>query len=269
MKTRTAVPKGVLDRRHSQSKFQLARYHPTDPALAAFVSHYWIVTWDLTGQDPYDSERLAYPNVHMVFQRGLSGIFGVQLSKFVRRLHGRDRGFGISFRPGGFHPLAGAPVHRFTNRRTLIDDVFGAEGLDLEEAMLGTADNAEQIAIAEAFLRSRNLRFDPAIEFTSRVVDRIAADRTLLRVDEVARAEGVSRRKLERMFREFVGVSPKWVVQRHRLFEAADRLEADPYIGAADLAQQLGYSDQAHFIHDFKMMVGCSPAAYARKATAS
>jgi AraC-like DNA-binding protein len=268
MKSRTDVPKGLLDRRHSESKFQLARYDPTDATIAAFVSHYWVVTWDLTGQPPYESESLPYPNMHLVFQRGMSGIFGVTRGKFVRRLEGRDRGFGISFRPGGFYPVALTPAYHFSNRRTPVGDLFGADGIALEDSILSTEDDAEQVALAEAFLRSRNPRFDPAVEFACRVVDKIATDRSLLKVDDVARTEGVSRRNLERLFRRYVGVSPKWVVQRYRLFEAADCLATDPHARAADLAQQLGYSDQAHFIHDFRAMVGCPPAEYARRVTA-
>ena len=34
----------------------------------------------------------------------------------------------------------------------------------------------------------------------------------------------------------------------------------------ASLAFEIGYSDQAHFIRDFKAMVGTTPAAYARQA---
>src|SRR5215510_4482882 len=42
-------PKGLLDRRHSETKFSLARYDPTDPDVGYFVSHYWVVAWRLTG----------------------------------------------------------------------------------------------------------------------------------------------------------------------------------------------------------------------------
>src|SRR5262249_47349774 len=154
-------------------------------------------SWDLTGQPPYESENLPHPNVHLVVQRGMSGIFGITRGKFVRRLEGSGRAFGISFRPGGFHPVAQTAVYRFTDRRTALGDVLGQDGLALEEAILRTTDDAEQIVLAEAFLRSRNLRFDPAIAFVGRVVEKIATDRTLLRVDDVARTEGVSRRKLE------------------------------------------------------------------------
>jgi AraC-like DNA-binding protein len=121
--------------------------------------------------------------------------------------------------------------------------VFGQDGIALEATILQTEHDAEQVALGEAFLRSRSLRFDPAIVFASRVVDMIAVDRTLLRVEDVARAKGVSCRKLERVFRQYVGVSPKWVVQRYRLFEAADCLATNPDVGAAHLARQLGYCD--------------------------
>ena len=93
--------------------------------------------------------------------------------------------------------------------------------------------------------------------FVCRVVDRIAADSSMLKVDDVARAEGVSRRQLERVLRDYVGLSPEWVVQRYRLFEAAERLVSEPDTHAAD-AHQLGCSDQAHFIRDFETMVGRS-----------
>jgi AraC-like DNA-binding protein len=33
----------------------------------------------------------------------------------------------------------------------------------------------------------------------------------------------------------------------------------------ASLAQNLGYFDQAHFINDFKKMVGCAPQEYASR----
>jgi transcriptional regulator GlxA family with amidase domain len=82
----------------------------------------------------------------------------------------------------------------------------------------------------------------------------------IIRVDDVASKAGFSRRQLERLFRTYVGVSPKCVIQRYRLFEAADRLAEQPDANLAALAIELGYFDQAHFIRDFKAMIGSSPA---------
>ena len=94
--------------------------------------------------------------------------------------------------------------------------------------------------------------------------DRIAADPALLSVEDAAEGFSRSPRSLQRLFRTYVGVSPKWVIQRYRLHEAAEQLKNGGNIGQAALALSLGYTDQAHFVRDFKATVGTSPAAYAR-----
>ena len=80
-------------------------------------------------------------------------------------------------------------------------------------------------------------------------------------VEELGALAGYSKRTLQRLFREYVGVSPKWVLQRVRLHEAADRM-ADGERDWPRLALELGYFDQAHFIKAFKAAIGRSPADY-------
>nr|WP_242594970.1 helix-turn-helix domain-containing protein [Corallococcus exiguus] len=70
---------------------------------------------------------------------------------------------------------------------------------------------------------------------------------------------------MQRLFNRYVGVNPKWVIQRYRLHEAAERLRETPPPELARLALELGYFDQAHFIRDFRRIVGCTPAGYARQ----
>ena len=97
-------------------------------------------------------------------------------------------------------------------------------------------------------------------------VEIIVDDRTLTKVDELVRKCGVGKRSLQRLFRAYVGVGPKWVIQRYRLQEAAQAAESGHAPSWAALAADLGYADQAHFIRDFKHLVGRTPAAYAREA---
>jgi AraC-like DNA-binding protein len=54
------------------------------------------------------------------------------------------------------------------------------------------------------------------------------------------------------------------VIKRCRLHEAVERLAAGEPADWARLARELGYFDQAHLIHDFKAMIGRTPAEYAR-----
>jgi AraC-like DNA-binding protein len=54
------------------------------------------------------------------------------------------------------------------------------------------------------------------------------------------------------------------VIQRRRLLDAAERVHAGEPVAWADLAGELGYSDQAHLVRDFAAAVGTPPASYAR-----
>lgn len=92
---------------------------------------------------------------------------------------------------------------------------------------------------------------------------RIRTDRTVRRVSALARDAGLPVRTLQRLFADWVGVPPKWVVLRHRLHDALERAGRPDGVDWAALAAELGYSDQAHLVRDFTATIGVSPAAYA------
>jgi AraC-like DNA-binding protein len=97
----------------------------------------------------------------------------------------------------------------------------------------------------------------------SRIVHALLYDRSINRVDDVTARFGLSARSLQRLFQRYVGVSPKWVLQRYRLHEAAARLAEGTSGTWAEVAVELGYCDQSHFIRDFTRAVGMTPVAYA------
>jgi AraC-like DNA-binding protein len=63
--------------------------------------------------------------------------------------------------------------------------------------------------------------------------------------------------------RHYVGVPVKWVLCRYRLQQAALEIESRPGVDHADLAVRLGWYDQAHFINDFRAMLGTTQGEYA------
>jgi AraC-like DNA-binding protein len=73
-------------------------------------------------------------------------------------------------------------------------------------------------------------------------------------------------RSLQQLFSDYVGVSPKWVIRRYRLHEAADRLANGEEVDLTALALDLGYFDQAHFTSDFRKLVGQAPGQYREQA---
>jgi hypothetical protein len=60
-----------------------------------------------------------------------------------------------------------------------------------------------------------------------------------------------------------VGVPVKWVLCRFRLQQATLEIESHPQVDFADLAVRLGWYDQAHFITDFRSMLGNTAGEYA------
>ena len=68
---------------------------------------------------------------------------------------------------------------------------------------------------------------------------------------------------MQRLFAAYVGASPKWVLRRARLHEAAARADQGVRLDWAALADDLGYFDQAHLTRDFTATVGVSPTRYA------
>jgi len=144
--------------------------------------------------------------------------------------------------------------------------VFGTDGDAVERQVLAADTDVSRIGVIENFLRARRPERDEHVPRLSAIVYAVAKDHGILRVDDLVDRFGLNKRTLQRLFAKYVGVSPKWVIQRYRLHEAAERLAAREPVGHAALAMELGYSDQAHFVRDFKAIVGVSPAAYARAA---
>jgi AraC-like DNA-binding protein len=120
------------------------------------------------------------------------------------------------------------------------------------------AQAAEQLLLAQPAVST------PQVERVSELVAGIAADRNLTSVEALVQRTGLTKRGLQRLFNEYVGIGPKWVINRYRLHEAIAQLQTGAPVAWTELALALGYFDQAHFIRDFRQLVGRSPAEYWR-----
>lgn len=259
-------PRGVVHAEAIRRESPVSRFRP-DPALEPFVQHFWPVAWDLRDQGPVTRETLPHPTVHLVVEAGRSGLAGPTTRRFVRTLEGKGRALGIKFHPGGFRPFWHGPVSDLADEVLPLEVAFGLDGRAYEAEILALGDDeTAAVACAEAFLLRRLPPADPQAELARRIVQRIFEDPGLRRVEAVAEAAGLGVRALQRLFGEYVGVSPKWVIQRYRLHEAMARLEAGTAEDLAALAYDLGYFDQAHFNRDFKALLGRSPSSYVKHA---
>jgi len=253
--------RGVLVQLPASGRFKHARRAPS-PDLAPWIDHYWIVSWDLPALTSHLVETLPHPNVHLVIEESGSYISGVHTSKFSRVLEGSSRVFGIKFCVGAFRPVLGYSVAKVANRTLLATSVFGESFRAFERKVLSSCADDQKIEAANAFFRARLPKPDSTAELARKLVAMILDDAGTRSVGDLCTRSGISQRTLQRIFREYVGATPKWVIRRYRLHELVEMVNSGKSLDWAQVALDLGYFDQAHLINDFRSLVSCSPGRY-------
>jgi AraC-like DNA-binding protein len=274
---RSEPPRGVLRAIAGRgSGFSHQRFAPP-PELQAWVQHFWTVTWDLRGRDSSVAETLPHPSCYLVFEHDLAPptngsrelqceISGVTTGKFTRILEGHRRVLGVKFKPGALRPFLGQKVSLLTDKVVPAAAVFGASIVDLASDIYHLRDAEAFVRVISRYLIKRcEERADPKILLSSQLVDLILKNPSILTVEHLAQQSGYGLRTLQRLFQEYVGVSPKWVIRRYRLHEVLERLHQGGRVDVAQLAPELGYVDQAHLINDFRNLAGYTPEAYRRR----
>ncbi|MCD9022527.1 DUF6597 domain-containing transcriptional factor [Cohnella silvisoli] len=255
--------KGILQADAGKQKFSLLRYEPAEK-LRVYIQHYWVVEWDLRGQEPYRQVVLSHPNVNLVFEPGRTRLYGIWEKTSEQLLQGQGSVFAVKFNPGGFYPFWKQPVSKLTGSSMALTEVFGESARILEEDILATKNVAHLVERIDRFFISHLPEQDDNVALLNEMVAVLIAEKDILKVEHLASRFGMSMRTLQRLFSKYVGVNPKGVIQRYRLHEVAEKIENGEAIDWVKLATDMGYYDQAHFIKDFKAILGKSPDEYIR-----
>jgi len=272
-----APPRGVL---HAPEDRGTGFYHQriaTPPQLSPFIQHFWYVQWDHRGIAPGVAETLPHPSCYLVFEHDLekpiadpcvlqrAEVSGVYTGKFSRSMEGLGRVFGLKFQPGGIFPYLQKSVSVLTDRVIPAEQVFGS-GINALAELLRSQSTPEAMAnVTSSYLLSDLPNPDRSCELAAELVSAILNDSDILTVEFLSRRCGLSVRALQRLFKMYIGVTPKWVIRRYRLHEVLERFNDGEVFNGAQLAIDLGYADQAHLINDFRKLAGVSPTEYIRR----
>ncbi len=273
----TASVAGVLRPGELARHVDLVRAPAGAPA-EHWVENRWSLRWSLPDGRWYDSEVLPHPTCSLTVELGShprSGmppgesvvVTGVCTRRFDVEVRGWGRVVGLRFRPGGLTALTGHPASAWTDRSVAASEVLPrglvAELADPELAHDGPAWSHTAEAGLAALAHDRR---DPRYDLLLDVVADMLADHSLLTVADVAERHAVTVRTLQRLFTQYVGVGPKWVLARYRLHDAVADLDAGRPGSLTDLAMRYGWYDQAHFTRDFTALVGVTPGQYRDRA---
>lgn len=85
------------------------------------------------------------------------------------------------------------------------------------------------------------------------------------RVQQLYNGYGISERQLLRRFNDTIGISPKVFIRINRFQKSLGTLRQSENRFLTGIAHQHNYTDQSHFIRDFKKFAGCCPSDYVQQ----
>lgn len=209
--------------------------------------------------DPFD--RL----VNGGFERQASTLFVGQLTEAILlRPANRVSVLGIRLKPQGAVALWRDPQHQLTGHA--IDPAALSKPLARWlSGLRDTYESAEAAAPHVAHGLSDLIaleRLDPRI---NTAVSFVLETHGGARIDDLAIRAGCTRRHLERLFLDQVGLTPKRLSRIRRFQRALATLEQAQASGARSAgltaATVCGYADQSHFVHEFRELAGTTPSS--------
>jgi AraC-like DNA-binding protein len=187
-------------------------------------------------------------------------ICGVHSESFIINNDSKISTMGVHFKPGGNVPFFALPAGELHNQRISLDELWQGRAAELRDRLLESPTVATRFLVLEQFLL---MVMKPLDRYTAiaMALQTFETEPTI-RVSEVTDKIGFSTRHFNQLFRDRVGLTPKLFCRVRRLQQALDLVSGKEQVDWADIAISCGYFDQAHFIHDFRMLAHCTPTEY-------
>lgn len=259
--------RGLLRQTTSLAQFTLTRIIP-DKALADMIENYWIIEWDRPGAPDYIQQNIPHPSANLVIDpQGQTGLFGIVTARFSYTITQSGALFGCKFWPGGLRAFGDVAMHQLTDQCCPIINYISTEDADLIARFDASNDKHAFAQYFDALLLVQQPVLTDKAKQARHLVATIDANNEIFSVADLAGYAGMTPRSLQRLFQDYVGVSPAWTIQRYRIIDAVDAINKGEEVDLTTLAQNLGFYDSAHFSNSFKALIGTSPNAYRASLT--
>jgi AraC-like DNA-binding protein len=201
-----------------------------------------------------ETDFILHPNAMVMGQR--------TKSYFILPVGNVDT-FAICFYPIGFVNFVNTPLEKLVDKETHISEIFGqAEAYELEQQMIKAINSEQRMNIIEIFLLKKLYEKNTISTIVKSTVDDLLKTNGTTPINVILKDNVSKRRQLERHFRKQIGISPKQLGKAIRLQATLNLLLNKKSETLTDIAYEIEYFDQNHFIKDFKDFVGVTPKEF-------
>jgi AraC-like DNA-binding protein len=193
-------------------------------------------------------------------------VAGLQTKPTYVESYGESKMIVVQFKTTGAYVFLNQPLHSFTDNYITLDCVFNNFAEEAWEQLHEAQTINEKILVTENFLLRNLLTIKMPNEKLLTSIDLLFRSKENLPIYEICRQHCISRKHLNFLFREHLGVSPKMMSSLNRLQNVLQKIRQSKPEKLTSFAYELDYFDQAHFNNNFKKFTGLRPGDYLKNA---
>lgn len=255
------LPTGILSN-HIDVLMHFTNYLPNHSIERVVPTGNVFIIFELDGitRHTYDAETLA-PNATF----NDVWISGMHKNYLSISAHENSSMFVIQFKPTGAYPFFHIGMESITEKVVPAVEVFGNEILTLRTELFHSASTEEKFSIAEDWLNKRYKEQYTASEDIVAVVTKLQKEPAAYLNDIIASFPNTQKHLID-LFKKHTGLTPKVYQRIMRFNEILQRIQNKEQIAWTDIAYSCGYSDQSHFIKEFKHFSGFNPKEFIKQS---
>lgn len=254
-------------------------YIPTNPALQQVVNFLSYV--EITAEDKIQGCIAIFPNAtsnllisldeKILINHNLtdSSIYASCSSTVAFRPYVGMKFMTAQFSSFGLFYLQGIPAYELHNTLIDLDTFFCGSEIERISNRLKEIDSiAEKFIELESFLNAR-VSLDSVDARLPYAIHSLKSEQDVT-IDQLSASLCISSRRLQKIFKQYVGLTPSRYKKITRFNRASNLLLNGSKNSLTNVAYECGYYDQSHFIKDFRKFGGISPSEFlALKADSS
>lgn len=173
--------------------------------------------------------------------------------------------FGAAITPMGWARLFDVDADQLADKLVPLSAYVPTSGLPLIKDIFHALDEANRVRAADTLFAAI---VDPARRINEDFLDQVSAWIVSPDPNELAvliSEMSLSQRQIERLCKKYFGSAPKLLHRKFRALHSANRLTWQELTDWQDIATT-AYSDQSHFIREFKQFNGRTPSEFIKGA---